>query len=123
MHWINLIKTGFMLTVVMTLLLSIGLVEMCGADQERGLKDLILEGGASGEVPFPHHQHQDRLPDCQVCHQLFPQKKGAIQALISQGDIKKRTVMNTQCVDCHRKTRAFGTAGGPIGCKDCHRKK
>ena len=44
--------------------------------QNKGSANMILEGGNTGNVPFPHQQHQLILEEsCEVCHRIFPQKK------------------------------------------------
>jgi len=87
---------------------------------QRGEAEMVLDGGKTGNVPFNHHIHQDRLSsDCEACHNLFPQKKGAIVSLQDVGKLGKKDVMK-QCQKCHRKAKREGKPSGPIGCKDCH---
>jgi hypothetical protein len=87
--------------------------------QERGAAEMILEGGKTGAVPFPHKAHQDATEACEACHDLFPQKEGAIVSLQESGALKRKAVMK-QCQRCHRKAKREGRPSGPIGCKDCH---
>lgn len=85
-----------------------------------GAKDMVLEGGATGKVPFPHQRHQTALnSDCQICHKLFPQEKGVIVKLKREDALKKKAVMNN-CQSCHRGLASQGKAAGPTKCKECH---
>ena len=79
-----------------------------------------LDGGSRGEVPFTHSKHQERLGDCNVCHSLFPQSSGAILANKKKGDLKKKQVMNTLCIKCHKTEKSKGNAYGPVVCSKCH---
>ena len=88
--------------------------------ENTGASDIMLAGGSTGKVPFPHHRHQKALNnDCQVCHKLFPQVKGSIVNSIQQGTLKKKTVMNN-CQSCHKDMVSQGKATGPVKCKECH---
>jgi hypothetical protein len=90
--------------------------------QPRGADDMVLEGGSTGRVPFPHHRHQDALGDCMACHTLFPQEAGSIETLKAEGKLGKKAVMNA-CSKCHRSLAKSGQASGPTGCKQCHSRK
>jgi len=96
-----------------------GLVSAVCAAEPKGAERMVLFGGKSGEVPFPHAAHQTALPDCNACHGLFPQAEGAIESLKSQGRLEKKQVMN-QCQVCHRQAAKAGKKSGPTGCKACH---
>jgi len=91
------------------------------ASENKGAEQMVLKGGKSGKVSFPHAAHQSTLKDCTVCHGLFPQQPGAIEALKKQGKLKKKQVMK-QCTVCHRKTAKAGQKAGPTRCKTCHQK-
>ena len=107
----------------LVLLSSAVLISVFSAQaMERGAEDMVLSGGKRGEVPFPHHRHQDALKDCQICHKLFPQEEGVIEALKAKGELKKKKVMNN-CTSCHKKMAKAGQKSGPKSCKDCHVKK
>ncbi len=108
------------LILVCLLLVAAGLAF---AEQDKGAADIVLEGGRTGDVPFPHHQHQQALKDCDICHQSFAQESGAIQKAIADGELKEKQVMNKQCVKCHREKKKAGEKGGPISCSKCHSKK
>jgi hypothetical protein len=86
----------------------------------RGPESIDIYGGRSGNVPFPHAQHQDRINDCNVCHSVFPQKIGAIQQMKAEGTLKPKKVMNLQCVKCHKQEKRAGRPHGPVTCKTCH---
>jgi uncharacterized membrane protein len=90
--------------------------------QNPGSETLQLAGGESGDVDFPHRRHQQSLGDCQVCHSLFPQETGVIEALKSQGALEKKQVMNKLCTRCHKEFKAQGKPSGPTTCKTCHAK-
>lgn len=93
------------------------------AQQDTGPEEMVLEGGRTGDVSFPHRVHQNALDQkCEVCHDLFPQKKGSIQELIDQGKLKNKEIMNKHCVKCHRETKREGKQTGPISCTHCHDK-
>lgn len=87
--------------------------------ENKGEAQMVISGGKTGNVPFPHHAHQRSLADCKPCHELFPQEKGAVEKLKADGRLKKKSVMKT-CQSCHRKIKKTGEKSGPIGCKDCH---
>lgn len=106
-----------------TLLLVVFFSCMAGlafAEENRGAKEMELFGGKRGKVPFPHQQHQNRLPDCQVCHSLFPQKAGAIEDYEAKGQLKNKQVMTKLCIQCHRSEKRAGRPTGPIRCGECH---
>jgi DNA-directed RNA polymerase alpha subunit len=89
--------------------------------QEMGAEEMVLEGGKAGTVPFPHRRHQEALKeDCQVCHELFPQQKGSIEALKAEGKLESKQVMNRLCTSCHRQYRRQGINAGPTTCSKCH---
>ena len=90
--------------------------------QDKGAETIGLDGGKSGPVPFPHHLHQNVLVDCMICHSVFPQKPGSINALKASGELKEKQVMNRQCTACHRKMKKEGKKTGPITCTSCHEK-
>lgn len=110
-------KTILIAVVGMLMAISIGT-----AAQDKGAEKIVLEGGKTGNVPFPHKLHQDKLDNCDVCHSVFPQEKGSIEKLKAEGELKKKQVMNTQCLKCHRDAKKAGEASGPTGCTTCHEK-
>ena len=93
------------------------------AQQNTGPEEMVLEGGRTGDVSFPHRLHQTALDQkCEVCHDLFPQKTGSIQELVDQGELKSKEIMNKHCVKCHREMKREGKPSGPISCTQCHNK-
>ena len=90
------------------------------AEQFTGAKDIVLLGGDLGDVSFPHLKHQQTLGDCNICHNYFSQEAGVIQKLIAEGKLKKKQMMNTLCMDCHKQREAAGEKAGPLSCKACH---
>ncbi len=92
------------------------------SETNSGAENIILEGGESGPVPFPHKIHQDFLKDCNICHELFDQEIGSIEKLKLEEKLKAKQVMNTQCLKCHRDTRKAGKPSGPVSCANCHSK-
>lgn len=93
------------------------------AGQNKGAKEMKLDGGSKGEVPFTHSKHQERLGDCNVCHSFFPQSPGAIDANKQKGDLEKKQVMNKLCIKCHKEEKKAGKAYGPVTCSKCHVRK
>jgi hypothetical protein len=91
--------------------------------ENKGAAEITLPGGSRGPVPFPHHQHQNKLVDCQICHSLYPQKDGIIEELKTAGTLKKKQVMNTQCTKCHKQNKKEGLKAGPTTCAKCHIKE
>jgi hypothetical protein len=89
-------------------------------EPNKGAANFEMDGGSRGKVPFPHHQHQENLGDCTVCHSLFPQKTGSIEELKEQGKLKKKYVMNKLCTKCHREAKKAGRKSGPTTCSKCH---
>ena len=89
----------------------------------RGAAEIKLPGGTRGLVPFPHHRHQDKLEDCNICHSVFPQQAGIIKKLKEQGKLEKKYVMNTLCTKCHREKKKEGLKTGPTTCAKCHIKE
>jgi hypothetical protein len=87
-----------------------------------GVENIILQGGESGVVPFPHKLHQDSFKDCGICHELFDQEIGTIEKLKDENKLKPKQVMNSQCLQCHRENKKAGKASGPISCTTCHSK-
>lgn len=109
--------------ILLFLFLALTATVVWGNGENKGAANMTLEGGKRGDVPFPHHKHQEMLKDCQICHVLFPQKAGSIEALKAEGKLKKKQVMNKQCTKCHRTKRKAGEKTGPVACKTCHIKK
>lgn len=85
-----------------------------------GAENLKIYGGSRGDVPFPHHGHQDRLTDCNTCHAVFPQEADAIKKMKVAGQLKPKQVMNKQCVKCHKDQKKAGNPTGPTTCSKCH---
>ena len=99
-------------------------IALSGAPVEnKGAAEITLPGGTRGPVPFPHHQHQNNLVDCQICHALYPQKTGIIEELKAAGTLKKKQVMNKQCTKCHKQKKKEGLKAGPTTCAKCHIKE
>jgi hypothetical protein len=109
--------------LVALLLITVASMAFCKTEQDKGAKDIELHGGKRGNIAFPHRTHQEKLEDCQICHSVFEQKSGSIQALKSQGKIKKKHVMNKLCTKCHKEKKKAGEKSGPTKCKNCHIKK
>jgi hypothetical protein len=95
-------------------------VMMVGAGVDRGSERFSMDGGKRGTVEFPHHMHQDALADCGACHDLFPKSPGAIQEMKSSGSLKKKQVMNSKCISCHKRLKKEKEASGPVKCGQCH---
>lgn len=109
---------GIGLTAVVLLLIWI-----TGGYANQGADQMELFGGTRGKVPFPHHLHQNTLKDCNACHAIFPQEAGSIAKLKAAGKLKKKQVMNGQCVKCHKARKKASESYGPVTCSKCHVKK
>ena len=92
-------------------------------DQNKGAESIEIDGGTGGKVSFPHHQHQENLADCTICHSVFPQKPGSIEELKAQGKLEKKHVMNKLCTKCHKEMKKAGRKTGPLTCSKCHIKE
>ncbi|MDJ0805125.1 MAG: cytochrome c3 family protein [Desulfobacterales bacterium] len=115
---------GLRILILLLLVISTGAVYATTIQTtDKGAEQIELYGGKSGPVPFPHRAHQEVLPDCAVCHELFPQETGAIEKLKASGELKKKQIMNKHCTKCHRKMKQEGQKTGPTTCKSCHVKK
>ncbi len=87
---------------------------------QKGAVDIIIKGGKTGNIPFPHARHQKNLnDDCQICHKLFPQKKGIIDKQKEKHILEKKVVMNN-CLACHKEMASQGKQTGPVKCNGCH---
>ena len=114
----------FLLLCVGILIVASGSAATSGVTTEnRGAAEIKLPGGKRGLVLFPHHRHQDKLVDCEICHSVFPQKAGIIKELKAQGKLKKKHVMNKLCTKCHRQKKREGVKAGPTTCAKCHIKE
>lgn len=49
---------------------------MGAAIEDRGAEIILIYGGKSRDVHFPHYKHQIALDNCDICHNLFPKKLG-----------------------------------------------
>ena len=117
------IRLLFMLSAAI-LFFAAALVALSGAAVEnKGAAEIKLPGGTRGLVPFPHHQHQNKLVDCEICHSIFPQKAGIIKELKEQGKLEKKYVMNKLCTKCHKQKEKEGIKTGPTTCAKCHIKE
>lgn len=88
---------------------------------DSGSETMVLEGGSTGAVPFPHRTHQKSTEQrCEVCHDLFPRKRGAIRSLIAEEKLRNREIMNRHCIKCHRDYQREGKPTGPTSCRRCH---
>ena len=106
------------------LFFTAGSVALSNASVEnKGAAEIKLPGGKRGLVPFPHHQHQNKLGDCDICHSVFPQEAGIIETLKAEGKLKKKHVMNKLCTKCHRQKKKEGVKSGPTTCAKCHIKE
>lgn len=102
---------------------SVGPGAVFAQTQNTGAAEIVLDGGTSGSVAFPHQRHQAKLADCTICHSAFPQKAGAIEELKAQGKLAKKQIMNEQCTKCHKEKKQAGEKAGPTTCTTCHVKQ
>jgi len=77
--------------------------------------DVKIQGGFMGVITFPHSTHENSVDNCQKCHEIFPQKMGAIQTLKDSNALEKKYVMKTLCISCHKSNDS-----GPTMCYGCH---
>ena len=110
---------NFVVVAVVTALMFILPMVAAGA-ANRGPDQIVIFGGERGKIPFPHAKHQKNLKDCNICHGVFPQKTDAIKTLKAQGILKKKKVMNLQCIKCHKQEKKAGKPHGPVTCSTCH---
>ncbi len=101
------------LLVIIVTAIVLGLSVVMAAAVNQGQENIGIFGGKSGNVPFPHRQHQDRIKDCNVCHSVFPQETEAIKKLKETGTLKAKKVMNLQCIKCHKQEKKAGKPHGP----------
>ena len=111
-----MIRIYVMAVAVLAIVTAVGVQ----AQVEKGAAQMTLQGGSRGPVPFPHGDHQNRLQDCLVCHSVFPQEKGSIERLKTNGELTKKKVMNTLCIKCHKAEKQAGKTAGPVTCGQCH---
>lgn len=111
-------KRSSSITIVTALAASLIAPTAMAANQGPG--DIDIFGGQSGRVPFPHTRHQERLTDCNICHDVFPQEQEAIKKLKERGELKPKKVMNAQCIACHKAEKRSGKPHGPLTCSACH---
>ncbi len=112
----------FQFLAILVLLALVAASAAAVDSQDKGAETIVLDGGKSGNVTFPHHLHQNVLVDCMICHSVFPQKSGSINELKASGALKQKQVMNRQCTACHRKMKKEGKKTGPTTCTSCHDK-
>lgn len=109
------------INIVMAIMLAIVMMAVVSVAQDtKGAASLTITVKEKGDVKFPHAKHQEALKDCKVCHEAFPQKAGAINASKADGTLKKKQVMNTQCIKCHNEKKNAGMKSGPLTCSTCH---
>ncbi len=106
--------------ITAALILALAGVVGAVAVENMGAEQITVDGGSRGVVPFPHHQHQNVLGDCNVCHTLFPQEIGSIARLKKEGELVKKQVMNKHCIKCHKAKKRAGETTGPTTCAKCH---
>jgi hypothetical protein len=80
-------KVDLLLILILSVCLSI---PAATAVTNQGAEQIGLNGGSGGKVAFPHRRHQTKLGDCNICHQLFPQTPGAIDAMKASGQLAKK---------------------------------
>ncbi|MEW5909574.1 MAG: cytochrome c3 family protein [Thermodesulfobacteriota bacterium] len=108
--------------IIIFLLLFSGIAAVGFSAENKGPREISLEGGTGGPVPFPHHRHQDAVGSCTICHDLFPQQVGGIQELKNRQKLASKDVMNKSCIKCHREKKTAGEKSGPLTCTTCHKK-
>lgn len=111
--------------IILLLIIGMALAAVISVAQEqnKGAEKMELSGGEKGNVPFPHHRHQEVLKDCNICHADFPQTAGSIDKLKAEGKLQKKQIMNKHCTACHKDKQKAGEKTGPLTCSQCHQKK
>jgi len=112
-------KTRLILFSVILILALVSVASLTIAANQ-GAANISIFGGSRGEVPFPHHAHQERLKDCNTCHGSFPQEADGLKKMKEAGKLKPKQVMNKQCVNCHKEQKKAGNPTGPTTCSKCH---
>ncbi|MBW1889545.1 MAG: cytochrome c3 family protein [Deltaproteobacteria bacterium] len=107
------------LVLLIIIAVSVAAVAVVGAGNQ-GAENIKIYGGSKGNILFPHHAHQDQLQDCNTCHSVFPQEADSIKKLKDSDQLKKKQVMNKQCIKCHRDEKKAGNPSGPTTCSKCH---
>ena len=51
---------------------------------------------------------------------LFLSRRAALKSLKREGALKKKQVMNTLCIKCHKAEKKAGNKAGPVTCSQCH---
>jgi hypothetical protein len=107
--------------LVVVLLAAVALIaSMAVAAENKGADQISIDGGARGNISFPHHAHQTRLKDCNICHAVFPQEPDALRKLKDSGQLIQKQVMNKQCIACHKAEKKAGNKAAPTTCSKCH---
>jgi hypothetical protein len=110
-------KTRLLLVLLFMVSMTIAVAVQA---ENKGAENISIFGGSRGDVPFPHHTHQNRLKDCNTCHAAFPQEADGIKTMKVAGKLKPKQVMNKQCVKCHKEQKKAGNPTGPTTCSTCH---
>jgi len=110
-------KTRLLLVLLFMVSMTIAVAVQA---ENKGAENISIFGGSRGDVPFPHHAHQNRLKGCNTCHAAFPQEADGIKAMKVAGKLKPKQVMNKQCVKCHKEQKKAGNPTGPTTCSTCH---
>jgi len=118
-----LLRSAIVVLAAWTMLIGSGLVvEAPASEPPKGAERIVIPGGVTGDVAFPHLSHQQNLENCDICHSLYPEEADVIDRFKEQGKLKPKAVMNQQCTACHREKKRSGLKAGPTTCKGCHRK-
>ena len=105
---------------IVSVILSVFVSAAGWAMQNKGTANMQIDGGSRGAIPFPHRTHQDKLGDCNLCHNMFPQEPQSLARLKTDGQLKPKEVMNKLCVKCHKSEKKAGKSAGPTTCSKCH---
>ncbi len=112
--------SGFILAAIMILGTTWA---VAAAENEKGAEKITITAGKKGDILFPHRRHQAALGDCRICHATFPKEAGSINRMKAAKTLKRKQVMKTVCLACHRKMRKMNQPTGPTSCGKCHQKK
>jgi len=131
--------SGISFTIALLLVLAVssgvvGVVAPPDAQQNRRADIITIDALKSfgrlerPPVMFLHELHADAIEkqnkDCQACH-LSVDNQQSLKFKRLKDSTKKavKDIYHTECISCHRETRAAGQKSGPATCGGCHKEE